>query len=185
MNNEGTRKEEVARTYQGVDGYAPSASYLGTNGYCLELALRPGGQHSAMETEHNLERVLPMAAKLTAKLAKRSILFRADSGLCSAKIRRAIDAQAKALAREIAYIIKWNPRSAPVQTLARERVAQESTVWCFPARGQAQLCVAGYGVRKRLRCRPAEHKLEGIPDTLESWLTDSGDWYASHPQLFH
>ena len=65
MNNDGSKKEAVGRTYQGVDGYTPSVTYLGTQGYCLELALRPGVQHSAMETELNLERVLPMAAKLT------------------------------------------------------------------------------------------------------------------------
>jgi hypothetical protein len=50
MNNSGTKKEALGRTYQGVDGYAPSATYLGTLGYCLELALRPGVQHSALET---------------------------------------------------------------------------------------------------------------------------------------
>ena len=32
---------------QGADGYTPSATYLGSLGYCLELALRPGVQHSA------------------------------------------------------------------------------------------------------------------------------------------
>jgi len=79
MNNSGTQKEAVGRTYQGVDGFTPSATYLGSLGYCLELALRPGVQHSALETELNLERVLPMAAQLTAL----PLLFRADSGLCS------------------------------------------------------------------------------------------------------
>ena len=42
MNSEGSKREEVGRTYQGGDGYTPSASYLGTKGYCQELALRPG-----------------------------------------------------------------------------------------------------------------------------------------------
>ena len=84
MNNGGTQKEAVGRTYQGVDGYTPSATYLGTQGDCLELALRPGVQHSALETELNLERVLPMATRLTPM----PLLFRADSGLCSLKIMR-------------------------------------------------------------------------------------------------
>eukprot|EP01030_Chromulinospumella_sphaerica_P013751 gene13751-13534_t len=47
MDNSGTTKELVGRTYAGVDGYCPLAAYLGTEGYCLELALRPGTQHSA------------------------------------------------------------------------------------------------------------------------------------------
>lgn len=51
-------------------------------GDCLELALGPGVQHSALETELNLERVLPMAAKLTPL----PLLFRADPGLSPLKI---------------------------------------------------------------------------------------------------
>ena len=43
----GTAKEHVGRTYAGVDGYCPWVAYLGTQGFCLELALRPGTQHSA------------------------------------------------------------------------------------------------------------------------------------------
>ena len=55
--NSGTVKEHVGRTYAGVDGYCPLAAYLGTPGFCLELALRPGTQHSASETEYNIKRV--------------------------------------------------------------------------------------------------------------------------------
>jgi hypothetical protein len=68
----------MSRTYQGVDGYTPSAAYLGSNGYSLELALRPSVQHSGLETEYNLERVLPILSKLTSL----PMLFRVDSGLC-------------------------------------------------------------------------------------------------------
>jgi len=125
MDNSGTKKEDVGRTYQGVDGYTPSATYLGSLGYCLELALRPGVQHSARETEYNLERVLPMACRLTSL----PLLFRADSGLCSLKIRQEMTTQAQTLNREIAFIIKWNPRTAPVERLAAQRAADENTAW--------------------------------------------------------
>ena len=54
MDNSSTKKELVGRTYAGVDGYCPFAVYLGSLGYCLELALRPGVQHSAAESEYNL-----------------------------------------------------------------------------------------------------------------------------------
>ena len=81
MNNDNTSKELVGRTYAGVDGYCPLAVYLGTQGYCLELALRPGTQHSVNESEHNLQRVLPMATKLTAS----ALLLRADSGFAPPK----------------------------------------------------------------------------------------------------
>ena len=136
MDNSGSKKEAVSRTYQGVDGYTPSATYLGSLGYCLELALRPGVQHSALETELNLERTLPMAAKLTAL----PLLFRADSGLCSLKIMQEITAQAAALSREIAFIIKWNPRRAPVEAIAAQRVLDANTVWCHLRDGK-RMCL--------------------------------------------
>jgi Transposase DDE domain group 1 len=146
MNNSGTQKEAVGRTYQGVDGYTPSATYLGSLGYCLELALRPGVQHSALETELNLERVLPMAAKLTPL----PLLFRADSGLCSLKIMQEVSAQAVALSREIAFIIKWNPRSTPVEAIAAQRVTDTNTIWCHLREG------------KRMCMWTQELKLEGV-----------------------
>lgn len=136
MNNSGTQKEAVGRTYQGVDGFTPSAAYLGSLGYCLELALRPGVQHSALETELNLERVLPMAAKLTPL----PLLVRADSGLCSLKIMQEVCAQAAALSREIALIIKWNPRKAPMEAIAAERVLDPSTMWCHQREGK-RMCL--------------------------------------------
>ena len=132
MNNAGSNKEDVGRTYQGVDGYTPSATYLGQQGYCLELALRPGVQHSALETEYNLERFLPMATQLTTL----PLLFRADSGLCSLKIMQEITRQSKALGREIAMVIKWNRRSAPVEAIAAERIADANTMWCHWREGK-------------------------------------------------
>ena len=56
MDNGKTRKEGVGRTYTGVFGYCPLAAYLERNGCCLELALRPGVQHSAKVTDFNLAR---------------------------------------------------------------------------------------------------------------------------------
>ena len=134
MNNSGTQKEAVGRTYQGVDGYTPSATYLGSLGYCLELALRPGEQHSARETELNLERVLPMAAKLTPL----PLLFRADSGLCSVTVMQAVSKQAQDLSREIALLIKCNPRSKPVQAIAAQKVADAQTLWCHLRQDQRE-----------------------------------------------
>jgi hypothetical protein len=42
MDNSNTRKEGVSRTYQKVDGYTPIAAYLGNEGWCLGMELRPG-----------------------------------------------------------------------------------------------------------------------------------------------
>jgi Transposase DDE domain group 1 len=153
MDNSGTVKEHVGRTYAGVDGYCPLAAYLGTQGFCLELALRPGTQHSASETEYNIERVLPMAVRLTSSRSGAGdtaipLLFRADSGFDSAKLMCAIGKQALALKREIAFIIKWNPRSTPVETMAKNRAADTSTTWTQVRAGKRQ-CLWADGVELR------------------------------------
>ncbi|MEJ2064976.1 MAG: IS1380 family transposase, partial [Reinekea sp.] len=44
MDNSGSHKEGVSRTYKDYDGYAPMAAYLGQEGYCLALELREGKQ---------------------------------------------------------------------------------------------------------------------------------------------
>ncbi len=59
MDNSGTKKEEVSRTYQGFDGYTPIAAYLGNEGWVVGLDLRPGKQHSALHTEDFLKEVFP------------------------------------------------------------------------------------------------------------------------------
>ena len=90
MDNGGTVKEGVGRTsgvgvrfvaYAGVDGYCPLAACLGSHGFCLALALRPSVQHSASETDFNLQRVIPMAQRLSAASPKAPIPARLDSGL--------------------------------------------------------------------------------------------------------
>ena len=79
MNNSGTQKEAVGRTFQGVVVFSPSATYQGCLDYCLELALRHRVQHSVLEKELNMKRFLA----IDAMLIPLPLLFRADSGLCS------------------------------------------------------------------------------------------------------
>jgi hypothetical protein len=151
MDNSGTHKELVGRTYAGVDGYCPIASYLGTQGYCLELALRPGVQHSARETGYDLERVVPMATRLAAG----PILVRADSGFCSCDLMAQIDQQAQELGREIAFLIKWNPRATPVETIARQKTAEANAVWSLEREG------------KRLTVWEESVHIKGVRDHVE------------------
>ena len=42
----------------------------------------------------------------------------------------AIGQQAKALGREVAFIIKWNPRTTPVETVAKAKVAPQCQTTC-------------------------------------------------------
>ena len=125
MDQSDTQKEGVSYTYAGVDGYCPIALYLGTRGYCLELDLRPGSPHSARESEYNIERALSTACAV----AKAPLLLRADSGFCSQHLITQALRSAAALGRELDLLIKWNPRSAPVEQIAVQRCADVSSTW--------------------------------------------------------
>ena len=189
MNNSFTKKELVGRTYAGVDGYCPFAVYLGSLGYCMELALRPGVQHSAAESQYNFERALPMAASLVAG----ALLVRADSGFCSLKLFQEITAQATALNREIAFIIKWNPRRAPVEEIAATRVADTSTQWVIDRPGkrecvwQESLTLAGVGsdanpARRVYRLTERTIDKHGVVLLLPEYVLEG--WTTTLPERF-
>ncbi len=101
MDNSKTKKEGVSRIYTGDDGYASIAGYLGTEGWCLELELRPGSQHSQEGFIPFIERVLGKARSLTSQ----KVLVRLDSA------HDALDTRIGLAGRKnVSYIVKWNPR---------------------------------------------------------------------------
>jgi hypothetical protein len=111
MDNSGTRKEDVTRTYRGFDGYTPIAGYLGNEGWNIGLELRPGSQHSASETDYFYERLFPRIERLVT--ADRPVLLREDSGFDSARLLFAKAEERQrlaALGRAFDFICKWNPR---------------------------------------------------------------------------
>jgi len=111
MDNSGTKKEEVGRTYQGIDGYTPIAAYLGNEGWNIGLELRPGVQHSAYETQYFMERIFPRLVRLCAQDAH--VLWRDDSGFDSARLlfAKATERDRWAgMGRRFDFITKWNPR---------------------------------------------------------------------------
>lgn len=136
MDNGGTAKEGIGRTYTGVDGYCPLAAYLGAHGFCLELALRPGEQHSSLETAFNFERVIPMAQRLSAAGPKAPILLREDSGFDGAEHMRAIESYNRAGLPQVDWLIKWNPRKTDVAALAARRDADDAAKWEQPRHGK-------------------------------------------------
>jgi hypothetical protein len=101
MDNSKTRKEGVSRIYNGEDGYAPIAAYLGKEGWCLELELREGSQHSQDGFIPFLDRIIEKARGLTS----RKILVRLDSAHDALDTRVGLAGK-----RNVSYIIKWNPR---------------------------------------------------------------------------
>jgi hypothetical protein len=101
MDNSKTKKEGVSRIYSGYDGYAPMAAYLGTEGWCLELELRNGSQHSQEGFIPFIERIIEKARSLTS----RKILVRLDAAHDALDTRVALAGK-----RNVGYIVKWNPR---------------------------------------------------------------------------
>ncbi len=102
MDNSGTKKEGVAYTYKGHDGYAPIAAYLGQEGWCLGCDLRIGSQHSQKEFIPFLEQVIQRARRITRK----ALLLRLDSGHDAEESRKEV-----ARHDSVDHIIKLNPRS--------------------------------------------------------------------------
>ena len=118
MDNSNTKKEGVSRIYNGEDGYAPIAAYLGREGWCLGLELREGKQHSQCEFIPYLNRVLEKARSLTAK----KLLVRLDSAHDALETRVILSSHEK-----VSYIIKWNPRRANKKKWAK-RIFEEGSV---------------------------------------------------------
>jgi len=188
MDNGGTAKEGVGRTYAGVDGYCPLAAYLGSHGFCLELALRPGVQHSASETDFNLERVIPMAQRLSAasRGSQKSapILARLDSGFDSVRLMRGIESCNRPGLPQVDWLIKWNPRTTDVAAVAARLDADAATHWEHPRAGKRvtlwEQAVTIEGIPRPVRrvLRLIERSIDKhgqvllVPElTLQGWTT--------------
>ena len=187
MDNGQTVKEGVGRTYAGVDGYCPLAAYLGRHGFCLEFALRPGVQHSVRETDFNLERIIPMAQRLSASGPKVPVLARLDSGFDSAALMGAMETCNRERAAglpQVDWLIKWNPRSTQVAALAQTLTDDSTTSWTTPREGKRvtlwEQPVTLDGVQRPVRrvLRLIERTIDAagqhllVPQhTLEGWTT--------------
>ena len=124
FDNSRTKKEGVSWTYKGFDGYAPVAAYLGEEGWCLGLELRPGSQHSQAEIGHFLERVLPRAKRLS----RHPLLARLDAGNDAAETRAIFDDSGDD------FILKWNPRKQDLVGWLKR--AETEAAWTSPREGK-------------------------------------------------
>jgi DDE family transposase len=154
MDNGGTSKEGVGRTYAGVDGYCPLAAYLGAHGFCLELSLRPGVQHSAKHTDNDLRCIVPLAQRLSAAGPKAPLLVRLDSGFDSAALMACIESMDTPGMPRADWLIKWNPRSSDAALMAAELDAA-GTAWEHPRKGKRvatwEQIIEVSGVQRRVR----------------------------------
>ncbi|HET7588931.1 MAG TPA: IS1380 family transposase [Solirubrobacterales bacterium] len=103
FDNHNTKKEGVARTYKGCDGYAPLFAYIGREGYGLHAELRNGDVHCQKHTPESLETVLDRAQTMT----DRSLLLRMDAGNDSR------DNLAICQERGVSFVVKRNLRQEP------------------------------------------------------------------------
>ncbi len=101
MDNSGTKKEGVSRTYRNFDGYLAVPVYLANEGWLIECPLLPGSEHPQKAFVSLLRRSL---AKIR-QISKAKLLLRTDSA------HDALDNRIE-LARhdDVDYIVKWNPR---------------------------------------------------------------------------
>lgn len=180
LDNSGSNKEGVGRTYMGFDGYAPIAAYLAGEGYCLSLELRPGTRHSAAETPEFLARVLPRARAVSS----RPLLVRADAGFDAAAIFAAL-AAARA-AGPLDWLVKWNPRGFDALSFLQRLQADPATVWQHPREGKRETFVVESITREHagesIAMRRVVHLIERTIDRrgqlllmpeieVEGWLT--------------
>ena len=118
QDNSNTKKEGVSRTYKNYDGYAPIAAYLGMEGWCLEVELRPGSQHSQKGFVDFINRVIAGAKDMT----EQPLLVRADAGNDALETLVALEN-----AEKTHYIVKWNPRKSDIVAW-RDKVFAEGLV---------------------------------------------------------
>lgn len=132
MDNSGSHKEGVSRTYKGHDGYAPMAAYLGQEGYCIGFELREGQQHCQKGTPEFLARTLRRAREVTSL----PLLLRLDAGNDAIENIKVILEQndlEKALPA-VDFLIKWNPRQQNKEEWLE--YAEKKARWTSPREGK-------------------------------------------------
>ena len=115
MDNSDTKKEGVARTYQGFDGYAPIAAYLANEGWLMNWQLRSGSQHSQKEYIPFLQTTLAR----TRQVYKGKLLVRNDSAHDALATRIELSRHG-----QVDYLIAWNPRKADKEAWRKRAFAE-------------------------------------------------------------
>ncbi len=165
LDNSGTRKEGVSRTYKGEDGFAPMAAYVGQEGYCLELELREGKQHCQRNTPAFLKRVLGRARQLT----EAPVLLRLDSGNDAIENVEVVLEHNEMDEPGVDFIIKWNPRKEDPQ--AWLAYAQENARFTQPRPGK-RVAIFDYTVTRHYK--GYEYQLRRVMRVIERTIDKKG-----------
>lgn len=167
MDNSGSRKEGVSRTYKGCDGYAPMPAYLGQEGYCLELELREGKQHCQKDTPALLERVLCHSRKITDQ----PLLLRLDGGNDSIENIDVVLEHNQAFADRVPvdFLIKWNPRKESKDDWLA--YAEQHGCWETPRDGKR---VALFSIEHQRQWKGYEYTVRRVMRLIERTIDKKG-----------
>ena len=180
QDNSHTKKEGVEYAYKKFFGYAPIVAYLGVEGWCVDLELRPGSQHAQHGFVEFLRGVLAKARVLT----QAPLLVRLDAAHDAAETLRALEQ-----AQGVHYVIRWNPRSSlpgpwldRARAFGEEELGQRAGVRSWLVEIEEERPVEAGSeekVRSRLVVRVIEERIDEsgrgllFPRIhLEGWLTD-------------
>jgi hypothetical protein len=148
LDNSGSKKEKVERTYRQVDGYLCLPAYLGMEGWMVNQHLLPGSQHP----QSGFIAFIRQTLARVRQFCRHKLLIRADS---------AHDAVANLAElsrhRRVDYIIKWNPRQ------------QSKSAWVARAFCEGKITIPRAGKRIALFSVKEKHTFtdaDGIERTI-------------------
>ncbi|WP_260296034.1 IS1380 family transposase [Sedimenticola hydrogenitrophicus] len=167
MDNSGSHKEGVSRTYKGCDGYAPMPVYLGQEGYCLEFELREGKQHCQKDTPALLDRALRHARQITDQ----PLLLRLDGGNDSIENIDLVLEHNQVFADRtpVDFLIKWNPRKESKDDWLA--YAEQHGRWETPRDGKR---VAIFSVDHQRQWKGYEYRVRRVMRLVERTIDKKG-----------
>lgn len=149
LDNSGSKKENVERTYRQVDGYLCLPAYLGMEGWMVNQHLLPGSQHP----QNGFISFIRETLGRVRQFCQQKLLLRTDS---------AHDALANLLElsrhRRVDYIIKWNPRK------------QDKQAWVQQAFSKGKISTPRLGKRVAVFSVKEKHTFADV-DGIESTIT--------------
>jgi hypothetical protein len=149
LDNSGSKKEKVERTYRQVDGYLCLPAYLGMEGWMVNQHLLPGSQHP----QNGFISFIRETLGRVRQFCKQKLLLRTDS---------AHDALANMAElsrhRRVDYIIKWNPRK------------QDKQAWVQQAFSKGKISTPRPGKRVAVFSVKEKHTFAD-PDEIERTIT--------------
>ncbi len=167
MDNSGSHKEGVSRTYKGHDGYAPMAVYLGQEGYCIGFEFREGKQHCQKDTPALLAKTLKQAQRITGQ----PLLLRLDGGNDAIENIEVIleHNQTQAEKTDVDFLIKWNPRQQDKSQWLE--IAEKKAHWEQPRVGKR---VGVFSQQSKRQWRGYEYTVRQVIRIIERTIDKHG-----------